>query len=167
VVTVDGSGGLDGGHASGHELKDSHLSSGILASNTVRAELEVGGTTLDVLTVGVVKVRVQDLLGVGERALQTSTNDVEVLGHLLVVNVVALLVDGHLDLLVKRVIVDGSEGPSSVDLEIVMLVDVICAFSSDSWLSLGKTASGRFLRCKIMVAAYKTELRSLERKESC
>jgi hypothetical protein len=117
VVTVDGGGGLDGGHASGHELEDSHLGSGVLASNTVGTELEVGGTTLDVLTVGVVKVRVQDLLGVGERALQTSTNNLEVLGHLLVVDEVALLVVGHLDLLVKRVIVDGSEGPRSVELE--------------------------------------------------
>ena len=62
-------------------------------------------------------MRVQDLLGVGERALQTSTNDVEVLGHLLVVNVVALLVDGHLDLLVEGVIVDGSKGPGSVELQ--------------------------------------------------
>jgi hypothetical protein len=36
-------------------------------------------------------VRVQDLLGVSERTLQTRANDVEVLGHLLVVDVVTLI----------------------------------------------------------------------------
>jgi hypothetical protein len=90
VVTVDGGGGLDRIHASGHELEDSHLGSGVLASNAVRAELEVGGTTLDVLSMRIVKVRVEDLLGVSERALKTRTDNVEVLGHLLVVDVVAL-----------------------------------------------------------------------------
>jgi hypothetical protein len=90
VVTVDCGGSLDRIHASGHELEDSHLGSGVLASNAVRAELEVGGTTLDVLSMRIVKVRVEDLLGVGERALETRTDNVEVLGHLLVVDVVAL-----------------------------------------------------------------------------
>lgn len=90
VVTVDGGGGLDAVHASGHELKNGHLGGGILASNAIGAQLEVRDTTLDVLAVGVVKVRVQDLLGVSERTLQTRTDDVEVLGHLLVVDVVTL-----------------------------------------------------------------------------
>jgi hypothetical protein len=113
---MDGGGGLDGRHASGHELQNSHLGSGVLASNTVGTELEVGGTTLDVLAMGVIQVRVQDLLGIGERALKTTTDDVEVLGHLLVVDVVALLVDGHLDLLVKGVIGNGSEAPGPEEL---------------------------------------------------
>jgi hypothetical protein len=91
VVTVDGGGGLDAVHASGHELQNSHLSGGILASNTIGAQLEVRDTTLDVLSVRVVKVRVEDLLGVGKRTLQTRANDVEVLGHLLVVDVVTLI----------------------------------------------------------------------------
>ena len=82
VVTVDSGRSLNGGHAGGHELEDSHLGSGVLASNTVGAQLQVGGTTLDVLSVRVVQVRVEDLLGVGQRALQTSTDDVEVLVHL-------------------------------------------------------------------------------------
>lgn len=90
VVTVDGSGSSDGGHASGHELEDSHLGSGILASDTVGAKLEVGAATLNLLSVGVVKVRVQNLLGVCERTAQTTTNDVEVLGHLPVEVVVIL-----------------------------------------------------------------------------
>jgi hypothetical protein len=90
VVTVDGGGGLDRVHTSGHELENGHLGSGVLASNAVGAELEVGSTTLDVLSMRVVKVRVEDLLGVGERALETRTDNVKVLGHLLVVDVVAL-----------------------------------------------------------------------------
>jgi len=116
VVTVDGGGGLDGGHAGRHELQNSHLGGGVLASNTVGTELEVRGTTLDVLAMGVVQVRVQNLLGVGERALQTRTDDAEVLRHLLVVDVVALLVDGHLDLLVEGVIGNGSEAPGPEEL---------------------------------------------------
>jgi hypothetical protein len=90
VVTVDSGRGLDAVHASGHELQDSHLGGGILASNTIGTQLEVRDTTLDVLAVRVVKVRVQDLLGESERALQTRTDNVEVLGHLLVVDVVTL-----------------------------------------------------------------------------
>jgi hypothetical protein len=145
VVTVDGGGSLDAVHASGHELQNSHLGSGILASNAVGAQLEVRDTTLDVLAVRVVKVRVEDLLGVSERTLQTGTDDGEVLGHLLVVDVVALRCNtsvaialnrarrpflrdlrlaathsflvGHLDLLVEGVI-DSSEGPGSAKLYI-------------------------------------------------
>lgn len=91
VITVDGGGGLDTLHVGGHELQNGHLGGGILASNTIGAQLEVRDTTLDVLAVGVVQVRVQDLLGESERALQTGTDDGEVLGHLLVVDVVTLI----------------------------------------------------------------------------
>lgn len=91
VIAVDSSGVGNLIHASRHELKDSHLSGGILASNTVRSQLEVALATLDVLAMRVVQVRVEDLLSVGQRSVQTSTNDVEVLGHLLVVDVVTLL----------------------------------------------------------------------------
>jgi hypothetical protein len=79
VVTVDGSGGLNRGHACGHELKDSHLSGGILASNTVRAQLQVGLSTLNLLTMRVIQVRVDDLLGEGKWSVKTATNDGEVL----------------------------------------------------------------------------------------
>jgi hypothetical protein len=91
VITVDSGGVGNLVHTSGHELKDSHLSGGILASNTVRSQLEVALATLDVLAVRVVQVRVENLLSVGQRSVQTSTNDVEVVGHLLVVDVVTLL----------------------------------------------------------------------------
>jgi hypothetical protein len=91
VITMDSSGVGNLVHTSGHELKDSHLSGGILAGNTVRSQLEVALATLDVLAMRVVQVRVENLLSVGQRSVQTSTNDVEVLGHLLVVDVVTLL----------------------------------------------------------------------------
>jgi hypothetical protein len=64
VVAVDGGRGRDGWHASRHELKNSHLSRSILASDTVGTQLQVGNTTLDILVVRVVKVRIQNLLGV-------------------------------------------------------------------------------------------------------
>ncbi len=96
-----------GWHASRHELEDSHLSGGILASNTIWAESQVRDTTLDLLSVWVIQVRVEDLLGVGEWAVETLANNVEVLGHLLVVDVVALLVDVLADLLVKNIVRDG------------------------------------------------------------
>lgn len=76
VVTVDGSRSSDGGHASRHELQNGHLSSGILASDTVGAELQVGLATLNLLSVRIVKVRVQNLLGVCERTLQATTDNV-------------------------------------------------------------------------------------------
>lgn len=41
VVAVDGGGVCHGGHAGGHELENSHLGGGILASDTVRPQLEV------------------------------------------------------------------------------------------------------------------------------
>lgn len=82
VVTVDGSRSSDRGHASRHELQNGHLSGGILASDTVGAELQVGLATLNLLSVRVVKVRVQNLLGVCERTLQATTDNVQVLRHL-------------------------------------------------------------------------------------
>ncbi|KAI6748464.1 hypothetical protein HG530_015500 [Fusarium avenaceum] len=91
VVTVDSGGVGNLVHASGHELEDGHLSSGILASNTIRSQLEVACTSLDVLAVRISQVRVQDLLSVGQGSVQARTNDIEVVGHLLVVDEVALL----------------------------------------------------------------------------
>lgn len=89
------------GHARGHELEDGHLSSGILASNTIRAQPQVRGTTLDFLSVRIIQMRVQDLLGVSERPVQASSDNGQVLGHLLVVDEIVLLVDVLGDLLVK------------------------------------------------------------------
>lgn len=79
VVTVDSGGSGHRGHACRHELQNSHLGSGILTGDTVRAELEVGLSTLDLLSVRVVKVRVQNLLSVGQRAVETSADNVQVL----------------------------------------------------------------------------------------
>lgn len=91
VIAVDSGGVGDGVHASGHELEDSHLGGGILASNTVRSELEVRAATLNLLAMGIIQVRVQNLLGVGQGSVKAGADDVEVLGHLLVVDEVVLL----------------------------------------------------------------------------
>jgi hypothetical protein len=91
-------------------LEESHLSGGILASDSVGSELEVAGATLDLLTVRVVQVRVQNLLGEGERpVVQSGPDNAQVLAHLLVVDKVALLGVGHLDLLGEGSILDGGE----------------------------------------------------------
>jgi hypothetical protein len=55
---------------------------------------------------------VENLLGEGERAVQSLANDVEVLVHLLVVDVVALLPVGHFDLAGERSIADGGQLPA-------------------------------------------------------
>lgn len=93
MVTVDGGGVGNRGHAGRHELHDGHLGSGVLASNAVGAQLEVGDTTLNVLTVRVVQVRIQNLLGVAQRAVEAGADNVQVLGHLLVVDEVVGLPD--------------------------------------------------------------------------
>jgi len=51
--------------------KNSYLGSGILASNTVRAELEVGLSTLNVLVVGIIQMTVDDLLGEGHGLVES------------------------------------------------------------------------------------------------
>ena len=55
---------------------------------------------------------VENLLGEGERAVQAGTNNLEVLVHLLVVDVVALLPVGHLDLAREGSIADGGQLPA-------------------------------------------------------
>ena len=91
VIAVDGGRVGDLVHTGTHELENGHLGGGILASNAIGTELEVRATTLNVLAVRVVQVRVENLLGVRERAVETAANDGEVLGHLLVVDEVVLL----------------------------------------------------------------------------
>jgi hypothetical protein len=112
MVTVDGGGSRNRGHASRHELKNGHLGGGILASYTVGAELEVALATNNLLVVGIVQMGVENLLGEGERAVQPAANNLEVLAHLLVVDVVALLPVGHFDLAGQRGIADGSQLPA-------------------------------------------------------
>jgi hypothetical protein len=81
VVAVHGRGGSDFRKSGAHELEDGHLGGGILASDTVRSQLQVGNSTLDVLSVGVVQVRVQNLLSVRQRPVKTRAHDLEVLAH--------------------------------------------------------------------------------------
>lgn len=113
VVTVDGGGGSDRGHTCRHELQNGHLGGGILASNAVRAELEIRGTTLNLLSVGVVKMRVENLLGIGQGTVKTLADDGKVFVHLGVVEVVALLPVGHLDLSGEGSIVDSGKGAAA------------------------------------------------------
>ena len=114
VVAVDGGRGGNAGHAGAHELEESHLGGGILASNSVGAELEVADATLDLLTVRVVQVRVQNLLSEREGlVVQPGPDNAQVLAHLLVVDVVASLGVGHLDLLGERGILDGGKGATA------------------------------------------------------
>jgi hypothetical protein len=107
MVAVDGGWVGDGWHTGRHELHDGHLSSGVLASNAIWAKLEVGDTTLDLLVVWIIQMGVENLLGIGERAVEARSHDGEVLGHLLVVDVVALLVDVLGNLPVERRVADG------------------------------------------------------------
>ena len=112
MVAVDSGRGSDGRQTGGHELEDGHLGGGILAGYTVGTELEVAGATLDLLAVGVVQMGVEDLLGEGEGAVETATDDSEVLAHLLVVDVVALLPVCHFDLAGEGSIADGGQLPA-------------------------------------------------------
>lgn len=48
-----------------------YLGSGILASNTIGTELEVGLSTLNVLVVGIVQMSVDDLLSEGHGLAQS------------------------------------------------------------------------------------------------
>jgi hypothetical protein len=98
VIAVDGGRVGDLVHAGAHELKDSHLGGGILASNAIRAKLEVRATTLDLLAMRIVQVRVENLLGIGQGTVEAAADDGEVLGHLLVVDEVVLLPVVLLDL---------------------------------------------------------------------
>jgi hypothetical protein len=114
VVAVDGGRSGNAGHAGAHELEKSHLGGGILASNSVGAELEVADATLDLLTVRIVQVRVQNLLSEGEGlVVQSGPDNAQVLAHLLVVDVVARLGVGHLDLLGERGILNGGKGATA------------------------------------------------------
>lgn len=112
MVAVDGGGCGDRRHAGRHELEDGHLRGGILASYTVGAELEVALAALNLLTMGIVQVGVENLLGEGERSVEAPAHNVEVLVHLLVVDVVALLPVGHFDLAGQRSIADGGQLPA-------------------------------------------------------
>lgn len=98
VVAVHGGGVGNLGHACGHELQDGHLGGGVLARDAVGTQLQVGGTALNILALWVVQVGVEDLLGVGEGAVESCAHDGKVLGHLLVVDEVALLPVVLLDL---------------------------------------------------------------------
>ena len=113
MITVDSGRIRDGGHASGHELKNSHLSSGILASYTIWSELEVGDTSLELLVMRVVEMGVEDLLGVHERAIESLAYNCQVFRHLLVVDEVVVLVDILLDLAVERVVSHSSHTATS------------------------------------------------------
>ncbi|KAH3664269.1 hypothetical protein OGAPHI_004621 [Ogataea philodendri] len=95
VITVHGGWGSHRRHVGGHELQDGHLSSSVLTSNSVWSELQVRNTSLDVLSMRIVQVTVQQLLCVGQRSVQSALDDIKVLQLLLVVNEVVLLQQVH------------------------------------------------------------------------
>ena len=113
MVTVDSCRIRNGGHAGGHELENCHLSGRILACNAVGTELQVADPTFDLLAVRVVEVRIQDLFGIGERAIESRADNGEVFGHLLVVDEVALLLVVLADLPVQRRIADCGHSPNA------------------------------------------------------
>jgi hypothetical protein len=79
------------------------LGGGILASNAIRSELEVGLASHDFLLVGIVEMRVEDLLGVRQRAaIEAPAHNLQILGHFLIVNKIALLPVILLNPLVER-----------------------------------------------------------------
>ena len=62
----------------------------------------------------VVQVRVQNLLGVGEGAVvEPLAHDAQVLAHLRIVDVVARLMVGHLDLLRESGVLHGGKGATA------------------------------------------------------
>ena len=99
VIAVYSRGVGDGRHTSRHELQDRHLRGGVLTGDAVGTKLQVGRAPLNILAVRVIEVRVQDLLGVRQRAVKTAPDDCQVLGHLLVIYEVALFMVVLLDLL--------------------------------------------------------------------
>jgi len=56
---------------------------------------------------------VENLLGVGERLVQSLADDAQVLVHLCIVDVVALLPVGHLDLLGESGVIDGRKAATA------------------------------------------------------
>lgn len=62
-----------------------------MAGDAVWAQLQIGLAALDVLTMRIVQVGVEDLLGICKGAVEAPPNDGEVLGHFLVVDEVFVL----------------------------------------------------------------------------
>ncbi len=94
MIAVNG--GRDGSSSKtrGDELKNSHLSGGILHSHAVRAELQVRLTTLDGFGgIGVVQVRIDNLLSKGERAVAGYLADNSQVASELVVRDEAILLE--------------------------------------------------------------------------
>ncbi|BAP71093.1 hypothetical protein CaO19.6384 [Kluyveromyces marxianus] len=58
MVTVDSNWSGDFWQTSRHELQNSHLSSGILTSNTVWSQFQVGNTSLNFLAMWIVQMTV-------------------------------------------------------------------------------------------------------------
>jgi hypothetical protein len=69
VITVNSGRDGNAGKTSRHELQKSHLSSGVLASNTVRTKLEVRLSTNDFLVLSIIQMTIDDLLRQGERTV--------------------------------------------------------------------------------------------------
>jgi len=97
VVSVDGGWDSNMRDTRGHELQDSHLSSSILHSHTIRAEIQVA-LLLNNLLIGVVKMTEEDLLCIGQGLVPVFTELLNPLFHLLVLDVRIRIVVAHANL---------------------------------------------------------------------
>lgn len=75
-------------HTGAHKLQDGHLGRRILAGHATWSQLQIRLAPLDVLAVRVVEMRIQDLLTVREGSVEARAYNLQVLVHLLVVDVV-------------------------------------------------------------------------------
>lgn len=131
MVTVDGGGGGNRGHTSRHELENGHLGGSVLAGNTVRAELEVRDTTLNVLLMGLVKMSVENLLGVSQGSVESLSDNVDVLGVLLVVDEGVVFPDvlenlgvaGNLRVRGRGETSGGTEGALNGGISMLLMID--------------------------------------------
>jgi hypothetical protein len=82
MIAVDGGGNSDLRQSGAHELENDHLGCGVLTSDPIRSQIEIGFATDDFLFLWVVQVTVQDFLRVGQWSLETLFDDINVVCEL-------------------------------------------------------------------------------------
>ena len=81
----------------------------ILTGNSIGPKLEIALASLDILTMRIVEMGIEDLLCVCERSIEPLSDDLKLLVHRLIIDVVAFFHRCHLDLFSKRIILDASK----------------------------------------------------------
>jgi len=97
VISVDCGRNSNVRDARRHELQDSHLSSSILHSHTIRAEIQVA-LLLDNFLIRIVKMTKEDLLSVSQGLVPVLTELLDLLLHFLVLNVRSRIIVAHANL---------------------------------------------------------------------